>query len=770
VQDSVASSPVSTRALKCGPELDDEPKVEQEPELEQDSVQDDARAPRGPAGALGVRPRLLLTGLLATCLVAGLAALSGLAAVVYSAGTWSPMLLLWAVPAGLLGGLGQVALVRWRLAEPSAVLRRFADLADQADELTRQLAERSADRPLGETFQDGATHLDEPAPAAPGRRRAVDVRSANPDTGSTDIRDAGDKLSAVIDQLLTALGTEQSYQSIVEATGDVVLLIDAAGLISLASDSVEQVLGWTPGQLLSQPLARYVHASDLEHLLDLLEDLDSRNRVDRRAHRPRLRLRAADDSWRVLEWVLSQWPSDTSGSTVLTGRDVTDQLALELELRHQSQHDPVTGLPNRPALLGRLTEMLGTATPDRPVAVLMIDLDRFKEINDSLGHAAGDALLSLVGARLRPVLRPGDTLARLGGDEFAVAVRTTGPDGATLVAQRLISQLEDPFLAGASSITVEASIGVAVSHGQVRLEPADAQALMREADLAMFRAKKSGVQIATFEPERDQGGVERQALLESLRTAISSGQLMLEYQPIIDIRNMQVASLEALVRWEHPELGRLQPGEFLPLAEETGLISRLSSWVLDAALAQAAQWRDAGWMLPVSVNLSPTWLHHADLAAEVASGLERYQLPAGLLRLEITEAAVIVDPEQSLARLQRLKEMGVGLSLDDFGTGYSSMTHLRTLPIDQLKVDQTFVKSMATSPADAVIVRAAVELGHKLGLTVVAEGIEDPDALAQVLSAGCLLAQGFYFASPLPASEVLDWIEPRFPIRPALAS
>jgi diguanylate cyclase (GGDEF)-like protein/PAS domain S-box-containing protein len=540
-----------------------------------------------------------------------------------------------------------------------------------------------------------------------------------------------------------------------------VVILDDEGRVTFASAAVQTVLGRSVGELHGQSLAGVVHAGDLELYLRLTDP--GGETVDVEGPRPRLRLRAVDGSWHVLEWTVQLRRDRELGAVVLTGRDVTGQAEMERELVHQANHDTLTGLPNRKALLRLAGAAVAQATHDRQVAVLMIDLDRFKDVNDSLGHAVGDQLLAQVGPRLRSILRPGDTIARLGGDEFAVLLTTSGVQGARLVADRLAAQLEDPFVIDGMDLHVEASIGIAVSHRGDGARDS-IEALLREADIAMYRAKEGGTGIALFDPGRDTGqSRSRLELAAELRRAITEGQLVLHYQPVVDVLEGRLAGAEALVRWQHPDRGLLPPGDFLPLAEQTGLIVPLSKVVLATAMGQVARWLATGREVQIAVNMSPRWLQHGEVPDIVADLLAQTGVPAHLLRLEITESVVLAQPQESLPMLNRLREMGIALSLDDFGTGFSSMTHLRDLPVDEVKVDRAFVQAMTTSPQDAVIVRAAIELGHNLGMTVVAEGIEDAGTLAEVVAGGCTFAQGYYFSRPVPADQLIAWADDRFP-------
>ncbi|MFN0283472.1 MAG: putative bifunctional diguanylate cyclase/phosphodiesterase [Kineosporiaceae bacterium] len=607
-----------------------------------------------------------------------------------------------------------------------------------------------------------ATATGAPSGWAPGRLRALALPATQDDEVGRTV--------AAVNALIDALETEHAFRAIVDASGDLVVVLSDAARITFASESVSTSLGWPIQDFVGRPLASFVHAGDLVTFLSLTDGDWPGPQVSGEHERPRIRVRAVDDEWRDIEWTVSRRRDAQLGGVVLIGRDVTERIRMESELLHQATHDLLTGLPNRKALLALAAVAVAGATAAKPVSVLMLDLDRFKEVNDSLGHAVGDQLLAQVGPRLRVILRPSDVLARLGGDEFAVLLPGAGQAAARRVAERLSAQLDDPFVVDGMDLHVDASIGIAVSHADdapadEERPPPTVEGLLREADVCMYRAKESGQGIALYDPERD-GGQSRSRLELSaeLRRAIVEDQLVLHYQPVVDVLEGRLAGVEALVRWQHPVRGLLSPGQFLDLAEQTGLVVPLSRVVLETAIAQAATWQRRGRPLTVAVNLSPRWLQLADVPDIVARMLVAHGIGPELLRLEITESVALNATGETLPMLQRLRDMGVGLSLDDFGTGYSSMTHLRQLPVDEMKVDQQFVQAMTSNPEDAVIVRAAVELGHNLGMTVVAEGIEDADTLAEVVASGCSLAQGYYFSRPLPADELLAFAEARFPL------
>jgi diguanylate cyclase len=423
--------------------------------------------------------------------------------------------------------------------------------------------------------------------------------------------------------------------------------------------------------------------------------------------------------------------------------------------QHQALHDPLTRLPNRELFADRVGQAIRTADRQlRPAALLLLDLDRFKDVNDTLGHHHGDLLLNEVATRLAGVLRQVDTVARLGGDEFAVLLPDATADGAVAVAQKVRSALHQPLTLDGVGLDLDASIGIAVypDHG------GDAAELLQHADVAMYAAKQTHAGFVVYDPAVDQHSPKRLALLGGLRRALERDELVLHYQPKADLHTGQVLGAEALVRWQHPTHGLLGPGEFIPLAERTGLIHPLTRWVLDAALRQAAEWRQAGNHLSMAVNVSTRSLLDRDFPDHVADRLAAWQVPAASLVLEVTESAVMADPALALEILSRLHALGVGLALDDFGTGYSSMAYLKALPVDELKVDRSFVGQMATSTSDAVIVRSTIDLGHNLGLHVVAEGVENQATWEELAALGCDTAQGYHLGRPMPAAELERWL------------
>lgn len=425
------------------------------------------------------------------------------------------------------------------------------------------------------------------------------------------------------------------------------------------------------------------------------------------------------------------------------------------ELERQAFHDALTGLPNRTALqrdLDRLLVPYGSS-----VGLLLIDLDGFKDVNDTFGHHQGDALLREVAIRFTEVVGGRGTIARLGGDEFAVLLSDCTIENAQALASELLSALGSPVCAGELELFVGASIGLACSpdHGS---EP---EVLLRRADVAMYAAKAERCGVAIYHPDRDAHDRDRVELLHDLRLALSHGQLWLAYQPKVSARLGRLESVEALVRWNHPTRGAVSPALFVPLAEQAGLSDVLARWVLTAALAQCRAWQDLGYSIPVWVNVSMYELRDESFPSLVAEQLTSFGMHPDLLGIEMTESAAMADPARTCAVLGQLRALGVHVAVDDFGTGYSSLAYLAGLPVDELKIDRSFIVGMRSSAQHAAIVRATINLGHDLGLVVVAEGAEDDLALQRLREQGCDLIQGYAICRPLAAPELLRWFQAR---------
>ena len=441
--------------------------------------------------------------------------------------------------------------------------------------------------------------------------------------------------------------------------------------------------------------------------------------------------------------------------------------AVSLEREHEAQHDALTGLPNRQLLVEQIRRAIDSAQrTNRSVALFLLDLDRFKEVNDTLGHATGDRLLQLVAARLEGALRPGDIVARLGGDEYAVLLPTVRDAASAIeVAERARVALIEPFRIDGFVIGPEASVGVAL----VPDHAADADTLMQRADVAMYLAKASRRGVEVYAADRDRNSANRLGLLSELRTGLDNGQLELHYQPKAALPAGTVNGVEALVRWRHPERGIVPPDEFIPLAEQSGLMPKLTRYVLEHALAQVSTWSLQGLAVQVAVNVSMRDLHDDSFVDFLASRLAAYSVPGSRLVLEITEGMLMADADRVATTLDELNRIGVTISLDDFGTGYSSLVHLRRLPVSEIKIDRSFVMRMDVDDDDATIVRSIIDLGDALGLRVVAEGVETESAWQQLARMGCDFAQGWYLSKALPAAEATAWLRDVGRARPVLS-
>jgi diguanylate cyclase (GGDEF)-like protein len=444
-------------------------------------------------------------------------------------------------------------------------------------------------------------------------------------------------------------------------------------------------------------------------------------------------------------------------------------------LMHQAMHDALTSLPNRNLLQERVNRVVRTRARDQGISALfMMDLDRFKEVNDTLGHDSGDQLLMQVGERVRGVLRDTDTVARLGGDEFAVLLPVTSHEQAVQVATRIQQAMSEPFCICNVLLDINISIGIALfpMHGD------DAETLIKRADIAMYQAKREGRGWVVYDTETDPHSLRRLTLTTDLRCAIDDGALSLCYQPKASLTSAAVLGVEALCRWHSERFGQIAPDEFIGLAENSGLIKPLTNWVMRASLAQCALWRKQGIDLSVAVNLSARNLHDPDLPEQVERLLSEAGVPSSSLELEITESAVMADPAYALRILTRLHNMGVRLAIDDFGTGHSSLAYLKRLPVDEIKIDKSFILELPEDGDNAVIVRAIIELAHNMGREVVAEGIENQSVWQWLELNGCDIAQGYFLGRPMPVRDLEAWLLARSavaglaprelpPIRPA---
>ncbi|GAA4963331.1 putative bifunctional diguanylate cyclase/phosphodiesterase [Actinoplanes utahensis] len=428
-----------------------------------------------------------------------------------------------------------------------------------------------------------------------------------------------------------------------------------------------------------------------------------------------------------------------------------------VESRYRALHDELTGLANRALLADEIDHALGIAGPENEsVGLLLLDLNKFKEVNDTLGHHAGDLLLKEVSARLVRAVRASDTVARLGGDEFAVLMPKVDSAGhCSEIARRLLDALEVPVELDGVTVDISGSIGAALHP----LHSASGAELLQHADIAMYEAKRNRIGVAVYDPRADRHSSQSLGLIGELRRALDEDELVLHYQPKVAAGTGRVAGTEALIRWQHPVRGLLQPGDFIPQAEESEIIVPLTDRVLTMALEQHRRWRDAGTILPVAVNVPTVCLLDPGFPDRVAAALAACDVPAGVLTLEITETSIINDPVRASAVLTRLREMGVRLSVDDFGTGYSSMSYLQSMPLHELKIDRSFVRTVTDSHGGTAIVRAVIELARALDLEVVAEGVEDEAALTVLGEMGCTYAQGYHISRPVRPDDLIAWME-----------
>ena len=452
------------------------------------------------------------------------------------------------------------------------------------------------------------------------------------------------------------------------------------------------------------------------------------------------------------------------------GFDEIEGLAYDLErmrrelfnrsqaLEYQAHHDHLTGLANRVQLQGHVTTAIAASQRNQTVfALFLMDLDNFKEVNDTLGHIAGDTVLQCVSARLKGALRKSDTVARLGGDEFAMILPLTNPDDYKVSVKKIHNALQDPIDVENQTLHVSGSLGIALypDHGS------DYGTLLRHADLAMYASKRCGDPFTIYRSGLDKETTDKLFLGEELHQAIEQNDLVLHYQPKLDLKSGKIYCAEALVRWQHPKRGLLSSDQFIPLAERTGLIKPLTEWVLQSALQQCRAWIDSGTLVQVALNISPTNLQDNQLPKKINDSLHMFDLPSSVLQIEITENAIFTDPLRAMKILEMIDAMGVSISIDDFGTGYSSLAQLMQMPLSEIKIDKSFVFEMANEKNAVTIVRATIDLAHNLGLLVVAEGVEQEEILDQLVELGCDLAQGYYISRPLTQEQLSHFLVQR---------
>ncbi|HEY1568524.1 MAG TPA: EAL domain-containing protein [Solirubrobacteraceae bacterium] len=544
-----------------------------------------------------------------------------------------------------------------------------------------------------------------------------------------------------------------------------ILRLDAEGVAVEVNPALEQMLGARAEELIGSRFSAHLIAEHRDTVDALLAETVAGTR-ESFALEARCATRSGGSLWAHVRAVAEQRDTDAPVRVVAMIENITERKRAEQELirqsqlnEHQALHDPLTGLPNRLLFGERIDHAIRHAERNHTkLAVVLMDLDRFKEVNDSLGHSAGDHLLTKVGERMRDAIRGSDTVARLGGDEFGLLLpELHDGEGAVPVITRIRGALERPVYVHSLPLAVEASIGIAVypDHGT------DAQALLQKADVAMYDSKRDNVSHTFYDEGSHEYDVTRLTLVAELRRAIAAHELILHYQPKAALESGEVRSVEALLRWEHPERGMVFPDSFIPIAQETGLIGPLTLYVIEEALRQGRQWRDAGLDLSISVNLSTRNLLDRDFPNQVAGLLKRWGMGPEWLELEVTESSMLANPTRAKAVLNELSALGLRLSIDDFGTGYSSLSYLRQLPVDEIKIDRSFVMGMGEQAGDAVIVRSTVDLGRNLGLEVVAEGVETLEHWNQLRALGCNTAQGYFLSKPVAPEELTSWLQAR---------
>jgi diguanylate cyclase (GGDEF)-like protein/PAS domain S-box-containing protein len=539
----------------------------------------------------------------------------------------------------------------------------------------------------------------------------------------------------------------EAFEQLFSLAGSLLAIFDGQARFVAVNAACERVLGCPPDQLIGQSLLDCLHPHDPTSAV--------RKAAGAHGWQPGFvellgRHRHSDGSWRWLLWS----GSAQGGYWYASAKDVTEWIRLE----HRVGRDPLTALPNREVFIDELTRALARhARSTLHLGVLFIDLDSFKQINDSIGHEAGDRLLAEVAQRLRDAVRGGDVVGRLGGDEFAILLELLDSDHeAVAVARRVLKAFVEPFDLGSGPVTVSASVGLATAHDAEKT----ADRVIHEADIAMYRAKASGRnRFAIFDADLRLEVDRRLTVERDLRSALARDEFEVHYQPVVSLADGSVVSFEALLRWTHREWGVISPDEFIPLAEENGLIVPIGAWVLGTALRQLAEWRSGGAEFSVSVNISPRQLADEGVGATVAALLAEAGVPASALCLEVTETAVLSEPIRAATRLAELRALGVRIAFDDFGTGYSSLRHLSQLPVDVIKLDRTFVSALNREDAhrDRAILIAVTTAARELAISVIAEGVEDTEQLAELHRAGCGFAQGYLFsAARRPADTALD--------------
>jgi diguanylate cyclase (GGDEF)-like protein/PAS domain S-box-containing protein len=554
--------------------------------------------------------------------------------------------------------------------------------------------------------------------------------------------------------------SEEQYRSLIEAVEDYAIFrLDTKGNVATWNAGIEHIMGYPEAEVLGKPFSAFFTPQDRERGLPQKELEQAK--TEGTAMHEGIRVRKDGTTFYAIGTVTPIYGTDgkLQGFSKIM-RDITELKEAEETIRFQASRDSLTGLANRKALDDHFESALSMAVRKRhKLAVMFLDLDRFKTINDTLGHGIGDLILKEVGHRLQQSVRQVDTVARLGGDEFIILLNEIySAQDAVRVAEKILNAFKPVMRVQDQSLHVSTSIGIALfpSDGQ------DIYTLLKNADTALYRAKDAGRNRYQFyNYSMNLQSVARLSLEQDLRTAVEKGELNVVYQPFINIRNGHIAGVEALVRWQHPKLGPLLPYDFIPLAEETGMILPIGNWILRTVCQEGKQLQEAGFNLQMTVNLSARQFAETGLVDTISDTLFETGLEARFLELEITESVAMENINRTSSKLNDLKQQGISIAIDDFGTGYSSLSYLKRFPVHKLKVDKSFVKHAITDPQDSAIIRAIISMGHSLGLKVCAEGVEEPQQQALLKSMGCDLAQGYLISKPMPPDQLVEWLKNR---------
>lgn len=564
------------------------------------------------------------------------------------------------------------------------------------------------------------------------------------------------QVARIFNQMQVALKAgEARIRAVMDNVVDGIVMIDENGIIESVNPAAENLFGYQASELIGENVKKLVpepHRSAHDGYIQKYLNTGDSQIIGSVREVSGIR---KDGTLFPMDLGVSQMQVGDTQYFIGVARDITSRRAQTAALRHQALHDGLTDLPNRSLFYDRLEQsVLMGSREKRQFAVMLIDLNGFKDINDRLGHHFGDLVLQEMAHRLIHTLRESDTVARLGGDEFAVLLPGTNSDFAVNMAKRIIGSLDEPLVLHSQEILLGASIGIALfpQHGE------DTMTMMQRADTAMYSAKRAGDDYTVYDPKQVLYKHQNWVQVSDLRDAIDNQELLLHYQPKVDLKSNQIYGVEALLRWNHSKHGLLLPEEFIPLAEQTGLIKPLTLWVLRTALLQWQTWRDKDWEVGIAVNLSVRSLQDAGFIENLQNQLEAYQNTPLRVKLEITETSIMSDPARATYILNRLNNIGVRLSIDDFGIGYSSLSYLKQLPVDELKIDKSFISGMTSHEDSVIIVRSTIDLAHKLGLQVVAEGVESKSTYELLASLGCDAAQGYFISRPLPGDELQDWV------------